>query len=688
VLGYPDFYSAADHVPEILASGPIACEAIDYKLVENMRLKGMHSGDLRFLPAGHGWLLVEFGGESQQESDHRAKDLTDLLGRGSNPPASRIYDDQKQEQLIWKIRESGLGATALAPGEKPTWEGWEDSAVPPERLGNYLRDFRKLLNRFGYGCALYGHFGQGCLHTHIDFDLESNEGIQRYYSFTSQAADLVVSYGGSLSGEHGDGQSRAMFLPKMFGDDLMRAFAEFKALWDPREQMNPHKVVSSYSNIENLRLGVDYRPRPLSTYFKFPDDNGDFASATLRCVGVGKCRRLSGGVMCPSFMATREEMHSTRGRAHLLFEMIQGNPLRGGWRSDAVREALDLCLSCKGCKGECPVNIDIATYKAEFLAHYYRWRLRPLSAHSMGRIDRWAWMASWFPGLANFLTQTPSLAAISKRIAGIAAERTLPAFAARSFRQRFSRREPSNRERPSVMLWTDTLNNYFHPEVAVAAVEVLKRAGYRVLIPRRALCCGRPLYAFGLLQPAQRYLNAILAEPQPHFREGTPLVVLEPSCLSVFRDEVRNLFPKDRDAFRLARQSMTLSEFLNKYAPDYHPPVLNGRRAIVQPHCHHRSVLDFDTEQALLERTGMKLNVLNAGCCGMAESFGFERRRYGLSMKIAERGLLPAVRAEQANTLIIADGFSYASRIEHGTGRRPIHIAQVLAMNQLDSKVA
>ncbi|HEY2104820.1 MAG TPA: FAD-linked oxidase C-terminal domain-containing protein, partial [Candidatus Binataceae bacterium] len=332
VLGYSDIYSAADHVPEILTSGPIACEAIDHKLVENMRIKGMHSGDLKFLPEGHGWLLLEFGGDSKEESDQRARHLLDSLKRLSNAPDSRLYDDPQQEQLIWKIREAGLGATAVIPGEKPTWEGWEDSAVAPEKLGNYLRDFRKLLNRFGYGCALYGHFGQGCLHTRIDFDLETRVGIEKYHSFTSHAADLVVSYGGSLSGEHGDGQSRAVFLPKMFGDKLVRAFAEFKALWDPRNKMNPHKVVSPYSNTENLRLGVNYRPPRLSTYFKFPDDGGDFASAALRCVGVGKCRRMEGGVMCPSFMATREEMHSTRGRAHLLFEMLQGNPLQGGWR--------------------------------------------------------------------------------------------------------------------------------------------------------------------------------------------------------------------------------------------------------------------------------------------------------------------------------------------------------------------
>jgi FAD/FMN-containing dehydrogenase/Fe-S oxidoreductase len=677
VLGYPDIYSAADHVPEIIQSGPIACEAIDDVLVENMRLKGMHSGDLGFLPEGHGWLLLEFGGESRMESEGRAHALLDIVRRQSKAPSSRLYNDPGQERLIWKIRESGLGATALVPGQKPTWEGWEDSAVPPERLGNYLRDFRKLLNRFGYGCSLYGHFGQGCLHTRIDFDLKTRDGIEKYHSFTSGAADLVVSYGGSLSGEHGDGQSRAVFLPKMYGDELVRAFGDFKALWDPRGMMNPHKVVSPYSNIENLRLGTDYHPPAVNTYFKYPDDNGDFPSATLRCVGVGKCRRTEGGVMCPSFMATREEMHSTRGRAHLLFEMLNGNPLRGKWQSKAVREALDLCLSCKGCKGECPVNVDMATYKAEFLAHYHKRHFRPLAAHSMGRIGLWAQVASWSPSLANFATQARGIADISKWMGGIAPERPLPVFAGETFQRWFRRRQVRNSGKRQVMLWPDTFNNYFRPEVAKAATRVLENAGLEVLIPRRTLCCGRPFYDFGLLRPAQRYLRSILKELEPNFRSGMPIVVLEPSCLSVFREEARNLFPCDLSALRLSRQSMTLSEFLINHT-DYKPPEIGDRRALVQPHCHHKSVLGFDTDETLLRRAGLRYQVLEAGCCGMAGAFGFERKHYDISMKIGERALLPTVRDTDAETMILADGFSCATQIEQGARRRSLHLAQLL----------
>ena len=680
VVGYKDVYAAADHVTEIMSHRPIACEAIDETLVENMRRKGLHNGDLHFLPKGRGWLLVEFGGDSRQESDGLAPTAIEALKGKPDILEARLYDNREQEELIWKMRESGLGATALVPGDPTTWEGWEDSAVPPAKLGGYLRDFRKLLTRYGYRCALYGHFGQGCVHTRIEFDLETREGIDKYHSFTSDAADLVVSYGGSLSGEHGDGQSRAEFLPRMFGNELVRAFAEFKSIWDPRTRMNPHKVVSPYSNTENLRLGTDYRPPHLKTYFNFPDDHGDFASATLRCVGVGKCRRTEGGVMCPSFTATREEMHSTRGRAHLLFEMMRGDPLDRTWQNESVREALDLCLACKGCKGECPVNVDMATYKTEFLSHYYERHLRPMAAHSMGRINRWAHLASWLPSLANLTTQTPVLSSVTKFLGGIASQRVVPAFARQTFRAWFEARRPGDTSRPEVILWPDTFHNYFHPEVARDAVEVLEQAGFCVTIPRRVLCCGRPLYDFGFLRQARSYLRTILDELAPQLSSGTPIVGLEPSCLSVLRDEAHSWFPTDHDALRLKHQAMTLGEFLEKHASDLDLKKFKGRLAIVQAHCHHKSVLGFDSEKKLIERMGLKLSEPEQGCCGMAGSFGFERSHYDISMKIGERALLPAIRSADPDAFLIADGFSCRTQIEQGTGRSPLHIAQVVRM--------
>ncbi len=677
VLGYKDIYSAGDHAAEILNYHPIACEAIDETLVDNMRKKGLHSGDLHFLPKGRGWLLVEFGGDSRNEAADCAKKMLDALKSAPDVLESRLYDNSEQESLIWKMREAGLGATALVPGEPTTWEGWEDSAVPPDKLGKYLREFRKLLTQYGYRCALYGHFGQGCLHTRIEFDLKSHEGIQKYHSFTSSAADLVVSMGGSLSGEHGDGQSRASFLPKMFGNELVGAFGEFKSIWDPQGRMNPHKVVNPYTNIENLRLGENYHPRRVQTYFQFAEDGGDFAAA-LRCVGVGKCRRTEGGVMCPSFMATREEMHSTRGRAHLLFEMLQGDPLKDGWKSESVREALDLCLSCKGCKGECPVNVDMATYKAEFLAHYYRHRRRPLSAYSMGHIDRLARMASTMPSITNFALQAPMFGNLAKRIAGISRKRAMPPFARTTFRSWFLGRRPAVESGSSVILWPDTFNNYFHPEVAQAATEVLEAAGYRVKIPARVLCCGRPLYDFGFLKSARRYLRKILDELGPELRAGTFIIGLEPSCLSVLRDESFGLFPDDQDAYRLSRQAVTFSEFLENHATQFSPPVFGGRPALVQAHCHHRAVLGFKTEESLMKRMQIDFKEPEPGCCGMAGSFGFEPSHHDLSMKIAERSLLPAARSEDPNTLIIADGFSCRTQIQQGSGHRPMHIAEVV----------
>src|SRR5579885_559501 len=446
VLGYPDAFSAGDHVMEVLAHGPVGLEGIDSRLVGYMRKKKLHPQDIELLPEGGGWLPVEFGGESKEESDERARRLMDELKRQDHAPTMKLFDDPAQEHMVWEIRESGLGATAFVPGEPDAWPGWEDSAVPPEKVGTYLRDFRTLLDKYHYVCSLYGHFGQGCVHCRISFDLKTAEGIKHYRSFISEAADLVVSYGGSLSGEHGDGQSRAEFLPKMFGEELVGAFREFKAIWDPDWQMNPGKVVKPHRMDEDLRLGADYEPPQPKTYFQFPEDSGSFARAALRCVGVGKCRRMGGGTMCPSFMVTREEEDTTRGRAHALFEMLQGDPIRGGWHDQHVKETLDLCLSCKGCKRDCPVNVDMATYKAEFLSHYYAGRLRPRSAYAMGLIAVWARLASAMPGIANAITQTPGLRALAKAAGGIAPERDLPAFAGETFKAWFRRSEEHTSE--------------------------------------------------------------------------------------------------------------------------------------------------------------------------------------------------------------------------------------------------
>ncbi|MGB8580560.1 MAG: FAD-linked oxidase C-terminal domain-containing protein, partial [Candidatus Sulfotelmatobacter sp.] len=463
VLAYPDIYQCADHVPEIMEHKPIGLEGFDDLLVGYTRTKGINSEGLALLPEGGGWLMVEFGAETALEAESQAHGLMHALGRNAIAPAMHLYTDRQQIKRVWEVRESALGVTSHVPGEPLNWEGWEDSAVAPEKLGAYLRDLRKMMAAYGYKGSLYGHFGHGCVHTRINFDLQSKDGIAKFRKFMEEVADLVVNYGGSISGEHGDGQSRGELLPKMFGPELVQAFREFKSAWDPEWKMNPGKLVEPYKLDENLRLGADYAPWAPKTNFPFAADHGSLAEATLRCVGVGKCRREEGGLMCPSYRATREEEHSTRGRAHLLWEMTQGEVIRDGWRSEEVKQSLDLCLACKGCKSECPVGVDLATYKSEFLSHYYEGRMRPRSAYAFGNIDLWARAASHAPSLANLWTQLPFLRDISKLAAGIPKQRAIPKFAPETFRTWFHRRQggTGRTDAPTVLLWPDTFNNYF-----------------------------------------------------------------------------------------------------------------------------------------------------------------------------------------------------------------------------------
>ncbi|HZR37544.1 MAG TPA: FAD-binding and (Fe-S)-binding domain-containing protein [Nevskia sp.] len=674
-LGYPDVFHAADHVEEILGYGPIALEGIDQRLIEFMKRKHLHPRDRELLPPGGGWLLTEFGGGSREESDERARRLMRHLRKLKDAPQMKLFDDRAEEQHLWKVRESGLGATAYVPGERITHEGWEDAAVPPQHVGAYLRDFKQLLDKYRYRTALYGHFGDGCVHCRIDYDVSSEAGIAQWRAFMDEAADLVVRYGGSLSGEHGDGQVRASLLPKMFGPELMQAFREFKAIWDPRHRMNPGKKVEPFPMDANLRSGPDYHPLPQTTFFAYPDDHHSFAFAADRCVGVGNCRNHSGGVMCPSYRGTHEERHSTRGRSRLLFEMIKGEPLDQGWRSSAVHEALDLCLACKGCKRDCPVNVDMATYKAEFMAHYYRGRLRPRAAYSMGLIWWLCRTAAAVPWLANFLLQTPGLAPLLKSLGGIALQRRIPVYARETFTEWWKKHTPANDGAPEVLLWPDTWNNYFYPGPLQAAVRVLEAAGYRVRLPGATLCCQRPLYAEGMLELARHELGRILDQLAPSMARGVPLVGLEPSCIASFRDELPRLFPADERADYLRRNAFLLGEFLEKGG--WQPPSL-PRAALVHEHCHHHASLGVEAERALLRRLGLRATYPEAGCCGMAGSFGFDARHFELSQRIGELALLPAVRAAPDDTLILANGFSCREQIGQNTGRRVMTLAEVL----------
>ncbi len=679
LLAYRDIFECADHVPEVLAHKPIGLEGIDNLLVEYTRRKGINSEGLALLPEGGGWLLAEFGADTVAAAEAQATGLMEKLGRSPNPPQMRLFTDRQQIRRVWEVRESSLGVISYVPGEDLSWEGWEDSAVSPEKLGNYLRDLRKLMNSFDYRGTLYGHFGDGCVHNRTNFDLESKEGIAKFRKFMEEAADLVVSYGGSISGEHGDGQARAELLPRMFGTELLQAFREFKNIWDPDWKMNPGKVIEPYRMDENLRLGAGYNPWQPETHFKFPHDQGSLARATLRCVGVGKCRHESGGVMCPSFRVTHDEEHSTRGRAHLLWEMAQGDVIQHGWRDEVVKESLDLCLSCKGCKSDCPVSVDLATYKAEFLSHYHEGHLRPRSDYAFANIDIWARLASKVPGLVNLATQLPVFKDIAKLAAGMPQQRSVPAFAPQTFRGWFKARKPRNTEAAPVVLWPDTFNNYFLPDTAKAAVEVLEAAGFRVSIPEVILCCGRPLYDFGMLDRAKRLLLRTLDALAPEIEAGIPIVVLEPSCAAVFRDELINLFPDDERAQKLSRQSFLLSEFLEKRAPHFQVPNLPAK-ALVHGHCHQKSLMKMTDEESVLTKMGIDWSAPAPGCCGMAGSFGFDQDKYGVSMAIGELELLPAVRQAPADAFIVADGFSCREQIAQSTDRHALHLAEVIAM--------
>ena len=689
VLGYPDLFTAADAVPAVNAHNPFAVEGIDERLVQLEHTEHTAAQAISQLPEGKAWLMVQFSGQNKEKVDQQAKAMVDELTSGRNAPGVAFLTDPRSEEQLWKAREAALGATAYPPGGKETHEGWEDAAVPPEKLGDYLRDFRKLLERYGMESAtLYGHFGHGCIHTRIPFELKTAAGVAAYRSFVEDIARLVVSYGGSLSGEHGDGQSRGELLPIMFGEKIVRAFEELKALFDPDNRMNPGKVVHPYRLDENLRQGSNYRTWEPATHFAYPENDFRFSQAAARCVGVGKCRSEEGGVMCPSYRVTREEEHSTRGRARLLFEMMKGDTITEGWQSQEVHDALDLCLACKGCKTDCPVNVDMATYKAEFLSHHYQGKVRPLAHYSMGWLPLWAELASAAPKLINTVARTPGFGRLIKLAGGVAQQRHIPLFTSERFTDWFAKRNKVVVDKKgTVLLWPDTFTNNFHPAIGQAAVKVLEAAGFDVVVPEAPVCCGLTWISTGQLATAKKILRRTLDILAPQLRDGTPIVVLEPSCCATFRSDLPDLLYGDEDARRLAKQTFTLAELLRNRAPDWRPGNID-RSAIMQPHCHQHAIMGTQADQELMREYGIDAQILDAGCCGLAGNFGFEAGHYEVSMACAEDKLLPAVRAANRNAVVLADGFSCRTQIEQGnTGRTAVHLAEVLAsgLDQTDA---
>lgn len=677
LIGFQDIYAAADSVCDVLQHGPIGIEGIDRLLVDYERREHLDLEELKTLPKGGGWLIVEFGGGSTAEAAAKAEPLLRRY-REKGCDVSLLRTAAAQAK-VWKVREDSLAATAHAPGVGDTFEGWEDSAVRREDLGRYLRDLEQLFRKYGYEASVYGHFGDGVVHCRIDWDPRTEAGLRTWRAFLEEAAGLVVRYGGSLSGEHGDGQARGALLEKMYGPELMAAQRAFKAIWDPRGRMNPGKVLDPYPITSNLRIAPGSRPPPIRSAFAYPDDHDDFARVAERCVGVGACRRLQphDGVMCPSYMATHEEKHSTRGRARLLFEMVRGETITDGWANAAVEEALDLCLACKGCKHDCPVHVDMATYKAEFRARHYARRLRPRAAYALGQIRRWAEIADHAPALANLATRAPGIATASKALAGVAQPRVMPAFASQSFRKWWRARPKRRGHGPRVMLWPDTFNDFFRPATAISAVAVLEGLGFQVETPGASLCCGRPLYDWGWLDQARALWRRTLETLREPIEQGVEVVGLEPACVSAFRDELPALFPGDPLAAQLSRETLFLTEFLRKHG--LRPRIDAPRPALVHLHCHHHAVLDAQAETAVLHDGGLEFDLAKAGCCGMAGAFGFEAGKYAVAMAIGEQALLPAVRRAAAERLIVADGFSCREQIEQATGAPTWHVAELLA---------
>jgi FAD/FMN-containing dehydrogenase/Fe-S oxidoreductase len=677
VLGFEDVYRAADQTPWILEHRPEALEGFDDRLPEFARGKGIPA--VRLLPEGRSFLLVELGAPTPDGARERAERLIAAARASGECAGATHLSDRREQTAVWSLRSSGLGSGAFIPGHPRSWPGAEDTAVPPARLGAYLRRFDELLARRGLSAAMwYGHFGEGCVHARINFDLASADGVAAFRATMMEIAALVAEFGGSLSGEHGDGIARSELLSAIYPPDLIDAFRDFKRAFDPHGRLNPGVIVNPHPLDSRLKMGGNYRPRAVATRFDFSAENG-LAGAALKCVGIAKCRKTDAGTMCPSYMATRDERHSTRGRARLLHEALAGDLLAGGIADPALRDALELCLACKACKSECPASVDMAAYRAEFFSHYYRENRRPLRAHFFGRLHDFARAAALVPRVANAVVSAPAVGALIRRALGIHPARALPRFAPRTFRAWFARHRTENPHAREVLLFPDTFINFFEPQVAIAATQVLERAGFRVTIPERDLCCGRPLYDQGMLDRASALLEKAMALLGPLAERGVPVVGLEPSCLLTWRDELPAMFPRDARARALSARAMLLDEFLAREAPEFAPAAMRGR-ALVHGHCHQKSLAGMSAESALLARIdGLEVEMLDAGCCGMAGAFGYAREHYEVSRAIGARVLMPAIAASPPDATIVADGFSCRTQIRHfSPGRRVMHLAEVL----------
>lgn len=683
VLGFEDIFLAGDTVPEIMPFKPIAMEGLDWTIIGGLKDRNLRLDEIALLPEGRAWLMVELSSETPEQLEKNSQDFDAAMqAHGRVFSVARISAENTQR--IWSIREQGASATSLSlhPDDPDPIVGWEDTAVDPMRLGDYLREFQALVDKYQYKTSLYGHFGDGCIHARITFDTRSVEGVAHFRQFSEELAKTVVRYGGSLSGEHGDGQAKAEFLPLMFGEDLMQAFKRFKRAWDPDNRMNPHKVINPYRIDENLRFGPDYQVPAVTTSLTFVEDPGGFGRTSERCIGMGKCRAHS-GAMCPSYQITREERYSTRGRAHLIHELLRGDIIRKGWQDEAIVDSLEHCLSCKACKTECPTKVDIAAYKSEFMSWHYENKRRPLAHHVFGKLGHWLPLLSRFPRLVNSIQRSP-LKWLICRLLGMDTSKTLPALAVRSFSNSIADQcEESDAHfhwfgdsaKPPVVLWSDSFNDHYRPHLLQSAVTVLTQAGFRVAVARQHFCCGRPLYEHGLLEQAREQLHTILDEFHDRLPADAGVVVLEPSCLSVFHDELQRMVPNDERASALAKRVFTLADYLTLNSIT---PLRKLGKGILHLHCHHKSLSYTPAERDWLSQCFDSLEEPEEGCCGMAGSFGVKKKTRAIGLALFQRKLAPALENMDDSTLVVANGFSCAEQISSESTRPILHPVEIM----------
>ncbi|MFJ3622625.1 FAD-binding and (Fe-S)-binding domain-containing protein [Streptomyces iakyrus] len=666
-LGYEDVVAAAEDVPEILRFAPSAVEGMDEAIVATMRAR-RGADSVTGLPEGRAWLYVELEGDDAASVNARATELLGVLKGQGRLTGGRVVESPAERRSLWRVREDGAGLAARLVDGGESWPGWEDAAVAPEDLAAYLRGFRKLLASHQLTGVLYGHFGAGCVHVRIDFDMTTDGGRAVMRQFLTEAAALVVEHGGTLSGEHGDGRARSELLHVMYSHRMIAAFAAFKQTFDPDGLLNPGVIVDPTPLDTNLAL----RELPLiDTTFTFPHDGDGFAGAVRRCVGVGRCRSDAGGVMCPSYRATGEENDSTRGRARMLQEMIRGESVTDGWRSTEVRDALDLCLSCKACSSDCPVGVDMATYKAEFLHQHYKGRLRPRSHYSLGWLPRTSALAGYAARPINALLRGP-LGRLLARLGGVTTQRRIPAFASR----RTLRKTLQAAKTPGpakAILFVDSFTRAFRPQVAGAASRVLADAGVPCT-PQDGLCCGLTWVSTGQLDTARK----IMARTVTALDDGDdrPIIVAEPSCAAALKRDVPELLGTDA-ARRVADRVQTFTGALTDLADDGWTPRPLPENVVLQTHCHEYATFKGRRPADLLRRLGVNEVDEAEGCCGLAGNFGFEAEHYETSMAVADLALKPRLDGRP----VIADGFSCATQIDHlagDQGTRALHLAELL----------